>query len=151
MRGGGVELRLPPEERDVLRSLPAQIREALDAGKADPNDPAIARLNPSAYRHDPEFDIEFHRLMGEDLDEGRRQALQTLEDTVDATRLDDEQALGWMRALNDARLLLGTRLDVSEDPAERRVPADDPRAPGFALYDYLSYLVGELVEALDRF
>jgi hypothetical protein len=29
------------------------------------------------------------------------------------------------------------------------VSPDDPRAPGFALYDYLSLLTQELVEALD--
>jgi hypothetical protein len=57
--------------------------------------------------------------------------------------------MAWLRAVNDVRLLLGTRLDVSEDPAQRKVSPDDPRAPGFALYDYLSLLTQELVEALD--
>jgi hypothetical protein len=54
-----------------------------------------------------------------------------------------------MRAINDVRLLLGTRLDVSEAPGQRHVDPDDPRAPGFALYDYLSLLTQELVEALE--
>ena len=83
------------------------------------------------------------------LNEGRLEALQTLEESVDAGRLEEPQALAWLRALNDMRLLLGTRLDVSEDPEGRRVPADDPRAPALALYDYLSMLEQDLVEALD--
>jgi hypothetical protein len=87
--------------------------------------------------------------MDEDLNAGRLAALAAFEQTVDNPRLDEEEALAWMRAINDLRLLLGTRLDVSEDPAERRVSPDDPRAPGFALYDYLSLLTQELVEALD--
>ena len=145
-RSGVFELRLSPEERDVLRGLPTQMRDALELGK---DDPAVARLNPSACLDDAEVDAEFHRLMDDDLSAGRIEALDAFEKTVDNTRLDEQEALAWMRAINDTRLLLGTRLDVSEDPAERHVPDDDPRAPGFALYDYLSLLTQELVEALD--
>ena len=146
-RQGDFELRLAADERDVLRSLPGQIRDVL-ASSSGLDDPAIARLNPTAYPDDPEFDAEYRRLMSEDLDAGRLAALQTLEDSVDARRLDEPQALAWLRALNDMRLLVGTRLDVSEDPDERRVAADDPRAPALALYDYLSLLEQDLVEAL---
>ena len=145
-RSGQFEVRLSPEEREVLRGLPAQMRDALALGN---NDPAVARLNPSACLDDTEVDDEFHRLMDDDLNAGRIEALDAFEKTVDNTRLDEQEALAWMRAINDTRLLLGTRLDVSEDPAERHVPDDDPRAPGFALYDYLSLLTQELVEALD--
>jgi hypothetical protein len=145
-RSGQFEVRLSPEEREVLRGLPAQMRDALTLGKGDP---AVARLNPSACLDDAEIDAEFHRLMDDDLNAGRLEALEAFEKTVDNARLDEEEALAWMRAINDTRLLLGTRLDVGEDPDERRVSPDDPRAPGFALYDYLSLLTQELVEALD--
>jgi hypothetical protein len=145
-RSGAFELRLSPEERDVLRGLPAQMRDALELGNSDP---AVARLNPSACLDDAEVDAEYHQMMDGDLNAGRLQALDAFEATVDASRLDEEEALAWMRAINDLRLLLGTRLDVSEDPGQRHVDADDPRAPGFALYDYLSLLTQELVEALE--
>jgi hypothetical protein len=87
--------------------------------------------------------------MDDDLNAGRLEALEAFEKTVDNGRLDEEEALAWMRAINDTRLLLGTRLDVGEDPDQRQVSPDDPRAPGFALYDYLSLLTQELVEALN--
>jgi hypothetical protein len=145
-RSGVFEVRLSPEERDVLRGLPAQMRDALELGN---NDPAVARLNPSACLDDAEVDAEYHEMMDSDLNTGRLQALDAFEGTVDATRLDEDEALAWMRAINDVRLLLGTRLDVSDDPGQRHVDADDPRAPGFALYDYLSLLTQELVEAFD--
>jgi hypothetical protein len=146
-RQGDFELRLPAEEREMLRSLPAQMREAL---AADHDDPAVARLNPTAYLEDPEYDEEFRRFMGGELTAGRMEALQALEDSVDARRLDETQALAWLRAINDVRLLLGVRLDVTEDPADRQVAPDDPRAPGLALYDYLSLLQQDLVEALGE-
>jgi hypothetical protein len=145
-RSGQFELKLSADEREVLRGLPTQMRDALQLGK---NDPAVARLNPQACLDDAEVDAEFHRLMDEDLNDGRLAALAVFENTVDSARLDEEEAMAWLRAVNDVRLLLGTRLDVSEDPAQRKVSPDDPRAPGFALYDYLSLLTQELVEALD--
>jgi len=130
----------------MLRTLPGQMREALAGG--DKDDAALARLNPSAYLEDPEYDEEYRRLMGDELTESRLEALQALEDSVDARRLDQNQALAWLRALNDVRLLLGVRLEVTEDPNDRRVAPDDPRAAGLALYDYLSLLQQDLVEAL---
>ena len=145
-RSGQYELRLSAEEREILRGLPAQMRDALALGK---DDPAVARLNPSACLDDAEVDAEYHQMMDDDLNAGRIAALDTFEKTVDNDRLDEEEALAWMRAINDTRLVLGTRLSVSEDPGERQISADDPRAPGFALYDYLSLLTQELVEALD--
>jgi hypothetical protein len=145
-RSGDFELRISPEERDVLRGLPEQMRDAMELGNADP---AVARLNPSACPDDAEVDAEYRELMGNELNDGRLQALAALEDTVDAPRLDEAQALAWMRAINDVRILLGTRLDVTEDPVDRQVSPDDPRASAFALYDYLSLLTQELVEALE--
>ena len=61
-------------------------------------------------------------------------------------RMDTERAGAFMRACNALRLVLGTRLDVSED--DHRIDPDDPDAPAWALYYFLSGLVGELVEAL---
>jgi hypothetical protein len=145
-RSGAFQLRLSDDERDVLRGLPSQMREALELGN---DDPAVARLNPSACLDDAEVDAEYQQMMADDLTAGRLKALDALEATIDEPTLDEEQALAWMRAINDVRLLLGTRLDVSEDPIERQISPDDPRAPGFALYDYLSLLTQELVEALE--
>jgi hypothetical protein len=48
--------------------------------------------------------------------------------------------------MNDLRLVLGTRLDVSEDL--REVDADDPDVAAYAVYDYLGYVVSEAVDAL---
>ena len=72
-----------------------------------------------------------------------------LEETADAERLDEDQLLAWMRALNHVRLVLGTRLDVTEEGDERPLSPRDPRTGAFAVYDYLTYLQGEIIEALS--
>jgi len=144
-RGKGFELRLETWERDVLRSLPGQMRELLAT-----DDPALERLFPPAYLHDDEKNDEYRRLVKQDLTDKRLEAIDVLEATVDATRVDEEQLLAWMGALNDVRLVLGTRLEVTEEMYDRQLDEDDPRAHGFALYSFLGYLQEAVVAALSQ-
>jgi hypothetical protein len=61
--------------------------------------------------------------------------------------MDIDRATGLMRSFNALRLVLGTRLDVSEDD-EPHIDPEDPDAPAWALYYFLSALVAELVDVL---
>lgn len=142
-RKGDFQLRLPIEERDLLRSLPGQLRDLLGT-----DDPSLHRLFPPAYQDDAEHEDEYRRLMGDDLEEHHRQALTVMEETIDAERLDEDQLTGWMAALNQLRLVLGTRLDVTEEMYEHEMDPGDSRAPAFALYSYLGWLQEQAVAAL---
>jgi hypothetical protein len=115
---------------------------------ADPDDLAVGRLFPDAYPEDPERQAEYRLLAHTELLDSHLAALAVLEESADAVHLNEEQAYAWMRAINDVRLVLGVRLDVTEEGTERPTDRDDPRVPAFAAYDYLSHLQGELVEAL---
>lgn len=141
---GDIRLRLPRDERALLRSLPAQLRRLLVEA---PDDPSLERLFPPAY-DDAENEAEYRRLMGEELLEGRRRALRVIEETLDQDRLTKEQAEAWLTALNDLRLVLGTRLDVTEEMLLERLRPDDPNAFEVSLYVYLSWLQEQLVDAL---
>ena len=142
-RGGEFQLRLPPEERDLLRTLPNQLRELLLT-----DDPSLRRLFPPAYLDDPEREEDYRRLMADDLLRRRQAALDIVEETIDAERVDEEQLTAWMGAINDLRLVLGTRLDVSEDMDIEELEDDDPLTPAFALYGYLGWLQEQIVAAL---
>jgi Domain of unknown function (DUF2017) len=143
-RRGEIRLRLPRAERDLLRSLPAELRERLDA---EPDDPSLRRLFPPAY-DDEADEAEYRRLMRDELTAGRRRALRVLAESVDRDRLSADEAQAWLTALNDLRLVLGTRLDVREDALLFGLDPRDPRAAELALYGYLSWLEEQLVEAL---
>jgi hypothetical protein len=143
-RKGGYRLRLPPEERELLQSLPKQMRDVLRT-----DDPALRRLFPSAYTDDTEADEEFRRLMREELLEGKLAALRIVEETAGADHLTGQQLEGWLGALESLRLYLGTQLDITEAVYERDVDPDDPAAPALALYGYLSWLQEEAVAALS--
>ncbi|MDQ2650010.1 MAG: DUF2017 domain-containing protein [Actinomycetota bacterium] len=144
-RDGRYELALPEIEREVLDDLAGQLSELL---AATTDDPAVRRLFPTAYHDDVERDREYQQLVRDDLLERRLANLATVQETAPAaTELDEEQVTAWMQAINDLRLVLGTRLDVSEEPVE--VDLDDPAAPLLGVYDYLGYLMSEIVDALE--
>jgi hypothetical protein len=145
---GGVEIRLPPGIREVLTGLCDQLEELLT--NEDPSsDPALARLSPAAYPDDPLRELEFEQLAGDDLAAGRLASLRQLRDTVGADVLDEDQSLAWLRTLNDLRLVLGTRLDVTEESGLEDFEGDEAAMNGFELYVALGEIQGQLLLALD--
>jgi len=144
-RKGDFEVRLPPEERELLRTVVPQLADLLTG---DLDDPGLRRLFPTAYVDDPERDAAYQRLVRDELADRRRAAAATMVASVDATRLDEAQLHAWMGAVNDLRLVLGTRLDVSEETDLVPDP-DDPDAPLLALYGYLGLLLETLVDAVS--
>ena len=111
----------------------------------------LARLFPSAYE-DHEQSAEFRRYTEATLRDGKRADAQTMLDSAEPGRVEltQEQAQAWMRALNDVRLALGTRLEVTEEIHDEiaEMPEDDPRYPAYVTYDWLTYLQDTLVRAL---
>jgi hypothetical protein len=149
-RGGRVEMRLAPEETDLIRPLFEEMLRLIGE-PAHPDD--LRRLFPPAYEHDDAAQEEFAHFTRDDLVEAKRRALTTADATFDKGRwkrgllsvaLSEEEQQAWLGSLNDLRLYLGTRLDVTED-----VPgAEESADPGMRLYLYLGWLQQHLVDAL---
>jgi hypothetical protein len=145
-RRGTWKWRLPEHERNVLLSLADQLRSLLTHGADDPD---LRRLFPSAYADDAEADA-FYRLMAHDeLLATRLTGIDEFEVAVTATELTEAQLMALMGTVNDLRLVLGTKLDVSENDDPSEVADDHPSAPAYALYWFLGYLLELIVEALS--
>ncbi|MFN8183147.1 MAG: DUF2017 family protein [Candidatus Nanopelagicales bacterium] len=133
----------PAPEPDV----PDWARELGLSGVGDarqtPRDPVVARLLPDAY-DDPEQASEFRGLTEAGLRATKLAHISVVREQLQQDPIvitDDVKA--WLAFLADARLMLGTRLDVSED--DDLVPRGEPE---FDLYLYLGYLQQSLVEEL---
>ena len=146
IRGEGdrVRLSLNQGEQFLLRDLLDQLEPLL----ADPDDPALRRLFPPAYSDD-ESDEQYRSLVRDQLVSGRAKALATVRATLGSKTIDLEQADEWLRVLNDLRLVLGTRLDVSEEIDYEGIDVDEPRGRDLAVYGYLAWLQEQLVDALQ--
>lgn len=141
-RSGRYQLNLGAAERELLAALAPQLRELL----ADPTQAGLERLFPPAYgdEADAERQEEYRRYMQDDLAERHGAALEVLASTARADELDAAQMEAWMRALNHLRLVIGTRLGVTED--DDTAGADDP---DHQVYYLLGYLQESVVEALS--
>lgn len=167
----GIRLRLEAEEAALVRALTEQMLALLEepdgsAGSdplaaalgisenaAKPDDPVLARLFPDGYADDDEAAREFRRYTEAGLRDGKREAAGVVLATLrpgEEVLLDVEQAQAWLRALNDVRLALGTRLNITEEWYEEvaEMDPDDPRFPHYAAYDWLTLLQENLVRAL---
>jgi hypothetical protein len=143
-RKGDFELRLPDAERVVLRRLADELRQMLPG-----TDASLGRLFPPAYADDAEANEEYARLMRDDLLAQRLETLETFERTLDARRVGEDELVAWMGAVNDLRLVLGTKLDVTEEVYDQPLDEQTPNAAQLAIYHYLGWLEEQLVEALS--
>jgi hypothetical protein len=119
-----------------------------------PDDPVLARLLPDAYREDPDAAGEFRRYTERDLRDGKAEAARTILGTLPErggrVTLSEDQAQAWLRALNDIRLALGVRLEVTEEVHQEMARMDpaDPRYGPLTIYDWLTAVQESLVVAL---
>jgi hypothetical protein len=147
-RHGDFEVRLPEAERELLATLVRALRAALDGDVGA--EPSLRRLFPPAYAHpaDEEAEAQYQAMVHDELLASRRASLDVLEATASRNRLEEPELLAWLTALNQLRLVLGTRLDVSEDDEPLPDP-DDPAAPLHDVYHYLGVLLEAVIDALE--
>jgi hypothetical protein len=137
-----------------------------------PTDAVLRRLLPDAYGGpgapaDEDADetrahsSEFRRFTENDLRAGKREDALAVIRTLDALspagdggavlKLTPAESVQWLRALNDLRLAIGTRLEITdEDDTDLlyRLPDEDPRKPMVMAYLWLGGLQETLVETL---
>ncbi|MDV9187730.1 DUF2017 domain-containing protein [Streptomyces sp. SR27] len=151
----------PAPDADPLAALFAE------GPSEPPSDPALKRLFPDAYGDDSEelraAASDFRRYTENDLRARKREdallvvrAMDSL--STDAAgeggavlKLTPDESRAWLGALNDLRLTIGTRLDVTDDEeSERlyRLPDSDPRKPMVMAYLWLGALQESLVATL---
>ncbi len=116
-----------------------------------------ARLFPRAYL-DPTAETEeaeWQALVGPSLLRERLDALELITVTLARAELvgdwwqidlTSDEVHAWLGVLNDTRLVLGTRLGVTEE--ERELDPADPEAGPYALYQWLTWVQNDLVEQL---
>ncbi|MBT2469696.1 DUF2017 domain-containing protein [Streptomyces sp. ISL-66] len=158
----------PEPDADPLAALFA----ASDGPTEPPSDPALARLFPDAYGGpgagpgaDEEelraHSAEFRRFTENDLRTRKREDALAVVRSLDGLTPGDDGAavlevtgelpLRWLGALNDLRLTIAARLDITEDDESAalfRLPDDDPRKPMVMAYLWLGGLQETLIETL---
>lgn len=139
---GTYTLRMGQNEREVIQSLLPQMRELITQ-----RDSAAWRLFPNAYQDDAEKAAEYEELVGDDLRKRRLESIAIVEQTIEADTLTEDQIQAWMGAVNDLRLVLGTRLDVTEESEMEDYNTDNSQFL-FSAYAYLGMVLEEIISAI---
>jgi len=149
------------DEVRVLRKVAGEVVALLTDGM-DHGDPVVSRLFPDIYPDRPEDSREFRQYTESDLKTGKiDQAgaiLAALPDEGEGeVRLDGEAAEAWLRAINDARLAMGTRLNITaetdlSEELDEALLADPGSSRVFQLsvYAYLGYLQESLLNSIPE-
>ncbi len=140
-----VVVNLPNDEQQMLAHVLPQLRELVMAE----TDPALRRLRPAARPDDDEAEAAYREMIDNDLLRSRLEAIEIVEEGIGGAMLDDEGVSAWMHSLNALRLVLGERLDVDVigNEALEDLPDDDDRVGIVALYEWLGWLLEQLVAA----
>ncbi len=155
-RDGTLRFTLSAAEAAVLA---ATARDLATVAHDPPDDALRDRLYPRAYLDPTEETAQqaFDGMVHDDLASMRKRALDAIAVALTSAHADKggrvEVAVGpdaeeqWLTGLNDARLIIGTMLGVTEDTVidyER----DDPRFDAGVLYVWLTELQDELLDVL---
>lgn len=152
-------LTLHVREVEVLQTVFADLGRML--GDRSSVDVVTQRLFPRAYLDPTEEDAERHwqELVHDDLVESRLTAMtdvvRSLDSALPARGMRDgrELVLGealvahWIGVLNDARLAVGTALNVTAEWDFDALNPDDPSYELHALYAWMTELLGALLAA----
>ena len=185
LRSGSVTADLAPVEVAVLASAAADLAALLaaddDTAPRDPleelvglspdarrpDDPALQRLLPDAYRDDafgssadPDearaAAAEFRRFTDAELRAAKRRHADTVLETLaeldggGRLRLSRDAADDWLGFLTDVRLVLGVRLGVDEHTLDDELPDDgDPRTEALRVYSWLGWVQESLLSCLE--
>jgi hypothetical protein len=134
---------------------------------AEPEDPVLLRLFPTAYPQDEEAAADFRRYTEGELRDSKAAAAGAIIDSLEEAglppqldqeglvidvELDEPTAEVWLRSFTDLRLALATRLGIEEGDEDywEAIPDEDPRSQAHDIFDWVGYLQETLVEALTR-
>jgi len=147
----GIEVHIKDLEIAVLRLIPRLLDDVGEPGV----DPAATRLAPDVHPDDAARSEEFRRLSREMIEDGRQEDRDIFAACLDAVEagepLSPEDAEAWMRAIGEARLILGARLGIDDDgwETDRTAARSDPRIGVLHLLGHLQdALVGVLMSGL---
>ena len=175
--GSGYSLDLKLDEAQILINLVEQLLELLGEGDffhhydssdplvqllampseiVTPDDPVLLRLLPNAYA-DPEAASDFRRYTEPQLRGSKQRNLRLVREQL--TVLVDENHGGvikeldadiWLKAINDLRIALSIRLEITEDSFEtfELLPDEDPQKSVYAVYFWLGWLQENLLGLL---
>ena len=140
-RQGQISVRLDETMRSLITHVSEELRQVLLV-----EDPELTRrLYPTAYTDDEEAEGDYQEVVHDQLLMQRLDDIDQLQASIENEEISIELADAWMNTINQVRLVLGTKLDVGEEPAD--IDEEDPDSRSHMIYQVLSHILEELTNA----
>jgi hypothetical protein len=143
------------DDSDPFAQLMSQLKAAPEEVTA-PEDPVLLRLLPNAYA-DPEAAADFRRYTEPTLRGKKkrilaevRSGLEVLVDEDHAGIIEDLNPENWLLAINDLRLALSVRLEITPESFDlfETLTEEDPQKSLYAVYFWLGWMQENLLTLL---
>ena len=149
---GDIGATFEPEEIRVLSGVLDEMTALLKAPGRAP-DAVTERLFPKAYES-PEDQKAYEELVGDQLLAQKVAALTRVRRSLPDKKteeivLDAGESEAWLTVLNDVRLAIGTRLDVTETVMSEDIDPDDPNGPALAVLHWLGWVQESILKELS--
>lgn len=176
---GGLRLRLDADEAQLLDQLVSQLIDllhshsstaldpdplfaSLEVGGSDapPDDPALARLFPSAFEDEHESS-DFRRVTEQGLVNRKLQDAMAVTSAL-GLGIDPEEMASveveiteatmpaWVRTLTALRLAIAARIGLHEESDHGRLLADEQTRGTVIVYDWLAAILDSVLRIIDR-
>ncbi|MBG01408.1 MAG: hypothetical protein CL470_03975 [Acidimicrobiaceae bacterium] len=142
---GSYKIEITDWQKELFRNLIEEVSEII----SDRENPLGNLLFPIAYQNDIDANSEFDSLTKGDLEESHLSALKILEEIPEVGEVSEETLLKVMQAINILRLVLGTRLDITDEDTPIEIAEDDPDRSFWLIYHLLGENLSRIVDLLS--
>lgn len=142
-KGDAIVMETTERESEFLRQIPL----LLESVGAFPDDPGHAVLHRPVYIDEPTVDEDVFAFISAELDVQRAADRSVLERCCTGTfSMSVSEAQGFVRSINEARLVLAARAGAFEDGSAWEDRIDDD--PALAAVAWLGYVQADLINVL---
>ena len=142
---GSYKIELTDWQIQLFRNLVGEVNGIISDG----NNPLGNLLFPIAYRNDRDANSEFNLLIKDDLQESHLSALKILEEIPEVGEVSEETLIKVMQAINILRLVLGSRLEITDEDVSIEIAEDDPDRSLWLMYHLLGENLSRIVDSLS--
>lgn len=150
-------VRLEVDEREVLSTVMRQLDELIEHAETGAQLSVVNRLFPPAFTHHEseheELDLEYQRLMREELITSRRTAITaviTAFETAEGNSIEMNQddLTSFLQTLNALRVTLASALSIIDDDSAAVADEQSEASPEHHLYMWSGWMLEWVVNAL---
>lgn len=144
-KDGSATVSFDEDVSDLIRQVADHVRTLLTEGDESGQ---TRSLFPPAYGDDWARQVEFDRLVRQDLSSSHLAAIDMLLQLLETDHANAEEIEIFMKAMNQIRLVVANRLDITDETQDNDFAPSHPMYDTWQIYQFLGAVQHDALEAL---